>query len=75
MVRSNTWTIDKHVRKRVDIAGANDKCLITAVFWGSLVGDFLLVQVIDKGKKPSLPSEVRVSFRLEYYTFRKALVK
>ena len=41
IVPSNTWTMEKQGTKRVDIAGANDKFLITAVFCGSLVGDFL----------------------------------
>lgn len=36
--------------KRVDVVGAGDKRLITAVFCGSLVGDFLLIQVIYRGK-------------------------
>ena len=38
--------------KRVDVAGANDKRQITAVFCGSLVGNFLPVQVIYQGKTP-----------------------
>ena len=52
IVPSNTWTMDKQGTKRVDIARANNRHLITAVFCGSLVGDFLLVQVIYKGKTP-----------------------
>ena len=36
--------------KRVELIGANDKRLITAVFCGSLVGDFLPLQVIYAGK-------------------------
>ena len=38
--------------KRVDVAGANDKRAITAVFCGLLVGDFLPIQLIYKGKTP-----------------------
>ena len=50
IVPSNNWTMDRQGAKRVEIGGANDKRLITAVFCGSLVGDFLPVQVIYQGK-------------------------
>jgi hypothetical protein len=52
IVPSNTWTMEEQGSKRVDVAGANDKRQITAVFCGSLVGDFLPVQVIYQGKTP-----------------------
>ena len=52
IVSSNTWTMEEQGSKRVDVAGANDKRQITAVFCGSLVGDFLPVQVIYQGKTP-----------------------
>lgn len=50
IVSSNTWTMDQQGVKRVEVCGANDKRLITAVFCGSLVGDFLPIQVIYQGK-------------------------
>ena len=50
IVPSNTWTMDQQGAKRVEVCGANDKRLITAVFCGSLVGDFLPIQVIYQGK-------------------------
>ena len=50
IVSSNNWTMDQQGVKRVEIGGAGDKQLITAVFCGSLVGDFLPVQVIYQGK-------------------------
>ena len=34
----------------MEVCGANDKRLITAVFCGSLVGDFLPIEVIYQGK-------------------------
>jgi len=52
IVPSNTWTMDQQGSKRVEVAGANDKRLITAIFCGSLVGDFLPIQVIYQGKTP-----------------------
>ena len=32
-VPSNTWTMEEHGLKRVDVAEVNDKWQITAVFW------------------------------------------
>lgn len=40
IVPSSTWTMERQGTKRVDLVGAGDKRLITAVFCGSLVGDF-----------------------------------
>ena len=50
MVPSSSWTMDKLGSSRVEVTGVNDKRLITAVFCGSLTGDFLPIQVIYKGK-------------------------
>ena len=50
IVPSSTWTMDQQGVKRVEVGGASDKRLITAVFCGSLVGDFLPIQVIYQGK-------------------------
>ena len=62
IVPSNTWTIEKQGTKRVDVAGANDKRQITAVFCGSLVRDFLPIQVIYQGNPhAAIPN---TSFRL-----------
>ena len=41
IVPSSNWTMDKCGAKRVEIAGAKDKCQVTGVFCGTLVGDFL----------------------------------
>lgn len=48
----STWTMDQQGAKRVELFGVNDKHQITAVFCGTLLGDFLPVQVIYKGKTP-----------------------
>lgn len=50
IVPSSTWTMDRQGSKRVEAVAVNDKRLITAVFCGSLVGDFLPIQVIYQGK-------------------------
>lgn len=46
IVHSSTQTMDGQGSMRVEVAGVNDKRLITATFCVSLVGDFLPVQVI-----------------------------
>ena len=52
LVPASTWTMDKEGSKRVEISGANDKRQITAVFCGTLTGDFLPLQLVYKGKSP-----------------------
>ena len=44
--------MDQQGAKRVEMVGVSDKRQITAVFCGTLLGDFLPVQVIYKGKTP-----------------------
>ena len=44
------WTMERVGSKRVEIAGLDDKRKITAVFAGSLTGDFLPVQLIYQEK-------------------------
>ena len=43
VVPSSMWTMEEHGAKRVEMVGVNDKRQITAVFCGSLTGDFLPV--------------------------------
>ena len=52
IVPCSTWTMDKRGVKRVEMIGTSDKRQITAVFCGTMTGDFLPVQVIYKGKTP-----------------------
>lgn len=52
IVPSSSWTMERCGVKRVDMLGINDKRQITAVFCGSLTGDFLPVQLIYAGKTP-----------------------
>ena len=46
----SNWTMAKDGTKRIDIFGADDKRQITAVFAGTLTGDFLPPQIKYKGK-------------------------
>ena len=43
------WTMVEKESKRVELEGVNDKRQITAVFAGSLTGDFLPVQLVYEG--------------------------
>ena len=52
IVPCSTWTMDKSGSKRVEMIGVYDTRQITAVFCGTLLGDFLPVQLIYKGKTP-----------------------
>lgn len=80
MVPSNTWTMDQQGVKRVEIGGAGDKQLIIAVFCGSLVGDFLPVQVIYQGKtawchpQSEFPPEWDVTYSLKHWSNKATMV-
>ena len=50
LVPSSNWTMAPKGSGRVEMTGVTDKRQITAVFYGTLVGDFLPVQLIYKGK-------------------------
>ena len=50
LVPASTWTMDKEGSKCIEVSGVNDKRQITAVFCGTLTGDFLPLQLIYKGK-------------------------
>jgi len=50
IVPSSSYTLEQEGARRVEVVGLTDKRLITAVFCGSLLGDFLPVQIIYKGK-------------------------
>ena len=50
LVPVSPWTMEQAGSKRVEINGISSKQQITAVFCGSLTGDFLPVQLIYQGK-------------------------
>ena len=49
-VSSSSWTMEQKGVKRVEVVGQNDKRQITAVFAGTIQGDFLPLQLVYKGK-------------------------
>ena len=52
------WTMSKEGLKRVEVVGLKDKRQITAVFGGSMSGDFLPVQLVYQGKTTKSPPTV-----------------
>ena len=50
LVPTSNWTMAKKGSKRVEMKGLEDKRQITAVFCGTLCGEFLPMQLIYKGK-------------------------
>ena len=67
-VLNSSWTMARHGAKRVELVGVGDKKQITAVFCGSLLGDFLPVQVIYKGKTSRC--HPRFSFPFDWHITR-----
>ena len=49
LVPASSRAMEQRGVKRVEVVGQNDKHLITALFCGSLQGNFLLLQLIYKG--------------------------
>ena len=68
LVPVSTWTMAATGSRRVEICGLSDKCQITGVFCGTLLGDFLLLQLIYGGKTPqclpaySFPEDWNITF-------------
>ena len=52
IVPSSSWTMDQRGAKRVELTGLNDKWQITALFCGTLSGEFLPIQLVYQGKTP-----------------------
>lgn len=52
LVPASSYTMEQRGSKRVEMGGAGDKRQITAIFCGTILGDFLPLQLIYKGKTP-----------------------
>jgi hypothetical protein len=81
LVPASSWTMEKRGSRRVEITGVNDKRQITAVFCGSLTGDFLPIQVIYKGKterchpKFKFPSDWHVTHSPKHWSTEETMVQ
>ena len=70
----SSWTMDKQGSKRIEIVGSDDKRQLTAVFAGSLAGDFLPPQLVYKGKTScclpvgvGFPSDWDVTYSINHW--------
>ena len=63
----------KEGSKQIELVGIDDKRQLTAVFAGTLVEDFLPIQLVYKGKM--LAYDCQVSFRLGSFIFCQSLVE
>ena len=76
----SSWTMAKEGSKRVEIAGIDDKRQITAVFGGTMAGEFLPPQIIYQGKTskylPSVdfPSDWHITFTENHWSNEKVMV-
>ena len=50
LIPVSPWTMEQSGAARVEISGIDNKHQITAIFCGTLTGDFLPLQIIYKGK-------------------------
>ena len=72
LVPTTSWTMNEVRTRRVELIGLSDKWQITAVFCGSLVGGFLPVQLIYKGKTNRC--HPNLTFHQNDHPFTEALV-
>ena len=66
-----SWTMAKQGSKQVEIAGVDDKRQITAVFGGTMAGDFIPLHLGKTSKcLPSIrfPSDVHITFTENHWS-------
>ena len=74
IVPGSTWTMELKGSKRVEITGISDKRQITAVFCGTMAGEFLPPQLIYQGKttaclpRYNFPSDWHVTFTPNHWS-------
>ena len=81
IVPCSTWTMDQRGAQRVEMVGVNDKRQITALFCGTMVGDFLPVQLVYKGTTPrchphfEFPSRWHVTHSKKHWSNEETMVQ
>ena len=77
----DTWTMEKEGAKRVQVIGADDKRQITAVFAGTITGEFLPPQLIYQGTTTrclpyiKFPAEWHVTFSANHWSNEATMVQ
>ncbi len=75
----SNWTMAKEGSKRVEIAGIDDKRQITAVFAGTMAGEFLPPQLIYQGKTAKclplveFPSDWHITYTENHWSNEKTM--
>ena len=81
MVPSSSWTMEQRGSQQVHLTGIDDKRQITAVFCGTLLGNFLPLQVIYKGKTPRchpsfiFPKDWHISHSPKHWSTEETMVQ
>lgn len=75
----DSWTMEKEGARRVELAGKDDKRQLTAVFAGSMTGEFLPPQLIYQGKthrcipKVEFPDDWDVTFSANHWSNERTM--
>ena len=81
LVPAASWTMERAGSKRVEISGVGEKRQITAVLCGSLIGDYLPLQLIYKGKTSrchpnfNFPSDWHVTHSPKHWSTEDTMVE
>ena len=81
IVPGSTWTMEDKGSKRIEIVGISDKRQITALFCGTLAGEFLPLQVIYQGKTAAslphyqFPDDWHVTFTPNHWSNEEKMIE
>ena len=81
LIPSSSWTMEKLGSNRVETIGTHDKRQKTAVFCGTMVGDFLPVQLIYQRKTPrshphyQFPSKWEITHSPKHWSTEKTMLQ
>ena len=81
LVPTALWTMDKKGKKRIEIAGCQDKRQITAVMCRSLVGELLPFQLVYAGKTDrcnpayKFPSDWQITHTENYWSNERTMLE
>ena len=80
LVPASSWTMATKGSKRVELKGLTDKRQITAIFCGTILGDFLPIQLIYAGKTSrchaqySFPSDWHITHSDNHWSNEKTML-
>ena len=74
IVPSSSWTMEQRDSKMVKMTSVSYKQQTTAIFCGTMLGDFLPVQLMYKGNAPCCHPQFQFSFWVGYHPLSQTLV-